>query len=181
MRIFIAFTPKENIRLELFEIAKKFNAVCKGKKVEFENIHITFFFWQDIDNHMVNNIVSVLGAFNYKPFHIDIEDISIFYRKKIPSVINLPVNNENIIMMKKKLDYMFEKNIIDFEKRKFIPHITLKRIKHIDNIDIFLQKIVEVKNSFKKISFCLDSLTLYQSILKKTGPKYKIIYHKKLI
>jgi 2'-5' RNA ligase len=180
MRVFIAFTPNKNIRNNLYEFAKRFDSVCKSKKVEQENIHLTFFFWSNLEENEIEKIILSLNFLKFNPFTVTLDNLNIFYRRKFPSVMNIKVKSKNILELKTNLDMILEKHDIDFEKRKFLPHLTLMRIKHIDSINKFMERFEFENNNFEKISFNLDSITLYQSILKKKGPEYNVLHHKKL-
>ncbi len=181
MRVFIAFKPSLKIREKIFETANQLSDVCEMKQVELENIHLTLFFWKDLGDFEVKSIPDLLNDFSFNAFEITIHKLKVFYRKNFPSVVNFPVKSHELLKMKEQLNEIFSLNHIEFEQKRFIPHFTLLRIKNINKLNFFKRKIYLINDNLKKISFCLDSITLYESILKKTGPEYNILYHKKLV
>jgi 2'-5' RNA ligase len=176
MRCFIAFSPDLEIKNKLFYISNEFNKVCKSKNVEIQNIHLTFFFWQNLEDKKITDLIYSIEKLKFKQFVSSKNYLNIFYRNNMPSSINFFIKDENLLKLRKELEYnLTEKNII-FDTRKFKPHITLLRIKYIENMLKFKIKFNELKDNFNNIDICVNNIILYQSKLTSKGPIYKELY-----
>jgi 2'-5' RNA ligase len=147
MRLFIA-TP---IIIPTYQIIKdKLSKYITAKWVEGYNLHLTHYF---------------IGDANAEDYKIKLD---------IP---NEDIIIKNLSMFDKKVLFFnaYSKNINainkQFNKNSFKPHITLCRIKSI-NDEKFFDEIKKIDFSYK-VKF---EVYLYQSILTPKGPIYKKIY-----
>jgi 2'-5' RNA ligase len=146
MRLFIA-TP---VTLPFYQIIKqKLSPYIQGKWVEGYNLHLTHKFIGD-DNP--DNWKIDLNIPNEK---IEIKDFGIFNNK----ILYMKAISPHIDFIAKQLNV-----------KNFTPHITLCRIKQLD--DKLFEKLKTLDFSYK-IEF---EVNLYSSILTKKGPIYKKIY-----
>jgi 2'-5' RNA ligase len=61
---------------------------------------------------------------------------------------------------------------IKMEDRPYNPHLTMGRIKHLNNTDLMKALIEQFQNTeIQKVP--VSDVTLYESILLKSGPVYK--------
>lgn len=94
-----------------------------------------------------------------------------FYRDKKPKIFWLGlVENENLSNFTVQIDNICAKFGLEKEKRKFLPHITLLRIKEKDNTTP-LEKLL--KFDLPEIKFSADKVTIFKSELLPTGSVYK--------
>ena len=63
---------------------------------------------------------------------------------------------------------------IKMEERPYNPHLTLGRIKHVNNKEVLKSLIEQFQNSEIQI-VPVAEIVLYESILLQTGPVYKPI------
>ncbi|MCL2155857.1 MAG: RNA 2',3'-cyclic phosphodiesterase, partial [Leptospirales bacterium] len=110
---------------------------------------------------------------NTVSYHID--KISTFSAKSNPSVIwaGLKCSEEplaKIINSINELSLLFG---FPVEKRNFMPHLTLARIKKNVKLPLELKNYLDSKIELKSSSSAFNELILFESILKKTGPEYK--------
>lgn len=59
------------------------------------------------------------------------------------------------------------------EKRKFVPHLTLARVKREAKIPGALKDFIKKNRETVYSDYIFDSVVLYESILKKNGPEYR--------
>lgn len=184
LRLFIAAAlpekAKEEIGLWQQDIAS--NTSGKIKFVKQENLHITLKFLGNTEDEKQARVTTILDSLkNRKSFKSDIQTVSAFPGMRNPKVLvaKLIKNKEILQEINSTLENkLFE---IGFEKedRYYIPHITLARTK--DNrgrkslADWFASN---ERVKLNKISFNVNRICLYQSILKTDGPIYKEIFCK---
>lgn len=168
IRAFIAldlpFEVKNYITISLFELKKyfKYEAI---RWVNTENLHITFAFFKEIDKSLLINKFQNL-KFNFDNIYIVSIDERIYdfnyrvlYLKPDNYEFFLSVYND---ILKEFKDYM------DI-KEKFIPHLTIARIKN----KLTLKEMEIIKNfKIPAIQFKVQEIALFQSVLLPTGPVY---------
>ena len=185
-RIFIALPINDDeIIQSLTGVADNF-AKYKSilKIVPPTNYHITVKFFGQVESSIVESLtksfmsINQLNAVNY---HID--KIGTFSNKNNPSVIwaGLKCSEEpfaKIINSINELSLLFG---FHPEKRNFVPHLTLARIKNNAKLPAELKNYLNSKIEVKFSSGQFNELILFESVLQKTGPEYKKLGVIKLI
>lgn len=67
------------------------------------------------------------------------------------------------------------------EQRKFIPHMTLARIRKDAHVPPGLKELIKKNKDTFFFTHVFDNIVLYESILRKNGPEYREIKKWKLI
>ena len=177
-RIFIALPINDDkIIQSLGEVADnlaKFRSILKI--VQPINYHITVkFFGQvksDIAESLTKSFLS-LNQLNTVNYHID--KIGAFSNKGNPSVIwaGLKCADEPLAKIISSINELSLSFGFQPEKRNFIPHLTLARIKNNSKVPLELKDYLNSKIELKFSSSLFNELVLFESILHKTGPEYK--------
>ncbi len=177
MRTFIALEPDLKSFEKLSSFAKSFlpfSILKKLKTVSKENIHLTLFFLGDYFNEQGIELLSnSIRSLNYTPIDFRCEGIGFFPNEINPKVIWLKPDESAI----KKIEqvYLNVKNILSVynfsNDEKFVPHITLARVK-----GILTKKDIEIIKNFSIDSkMCFEKLVLFKSTLTPKGPIYERI------
>jgi len=175
-RLFIAINLPMELKRELFEIQKKVNSQLPEeiaqtkvfKWVEMENLHLTLKFIgeasEDKIPKIIENIENVVK--NHKPFEIKTEKICFDSEKEnqCPHLIWLTIKKSNGLIN------LFK----NFDEKNYLGHITLARIKEWIFKKIEPEDWPNVNQNFER-KIPVNSIELTESVLKKTGPEYKII------
>jgi 2'-5' RNA ligase len=77
------------------------------------------------------------------------------------------------------LGELLQQNGFPFDNKPLKPHLTLARIKQLNDRPVF----DSILNDYKKYSFGsveIDRIVLYESILTQQGPVYKPLFEKLL-
>lgn len=172
----IKINPAENLLGSYYGLKRNLKDE-KIKWVDIDNIHITLKFYGETDEIRIPEISDKLKtiASNYSNFIIEIKNIGVFGSEYKPRLIWLGITeNKQLSML--AYDILSEMHKLGFkqDRQNFVPHITLGRIKYIEDKVRFQQVIDQYK--FKEIQKQeVLGLSLYESILKPTGPEYKVI------
>ncbi len=177
-RLFVAVKihPSPEL-LQVYYALKKSLALEKIKWVEEDNFHLTLKFIGNTYTSQIDRIVETLetvasGTFS---FEMNIQNPGIFGSRYNPRVIWLGIeNNPQLIDLADKVLDGLDEAGFPRDRQNFVPHLTIGRIKYIrDKKNLrntiekhhgkYLQK-VEVKEFY-----------LYESILMREGPVYKVI------
>jgi len=168
MRCFLAIELSKDIKEKLEELKSHFK--MKGiKLVEKENLHITVKFLGDIDKEIVEKIKNL--DLSIKPVKSDIKYIGVFPNENYIRVIW--VGATNLISIFKEIDRKLSE--LGFKKEKdYVPHITIGRVKFIENKKLLKNKIDKYKN-VELGELEVKNIVLMKSELTREGPIYKVI------
>jgi len=164
MRAFISIDLLDNLKKEIAKIQDKLPEF-EGKKTEIENLHLTLKFLGWITDEKAGKIRKILKKIKYPSFETEINSIGMFDDRII--WLNIPGCEQ----LQKKID---EKLFPLFEKEtRFMGHLTIGRIKHLQDRKKFREKIAKIK--FKPLKFRIEQFRLKKSTLKRSGPIYEDI------
>jgi 2'-5' RNA ligase len=167
MRTFIAIDFPEEIREKILKI-QNLLPEFKGKKTEFENLHLTLKFLGEVDEEKIKEIKEKLKKINLKKFKAEINSIGVFSEKFI-RIIWLGIRNCEQLQREidEKLSGIFER------EKRFMGHLTIARIKSIADKKKFLRKLNEIK--IPRVKFIVNNFSLKKSILTEKKPVYENI------
>lgn len=167
--LFIAITPSQKIKKEIWEIEKKLQK--KGFPLKWENpekIHLTLAFLGNPPGDTLPKIKKAISetARVFAPFEINLSGLGYFYNKREDSIIFIPVLDPQRYLRDLRKTLTEKLNQEQFAiTRHFTPHITiakLKRTRHPHEAKEILSKIgeQEVADAGK---FTVMALNLYQN------------------
>ncbi len=145
---------------------------------EPQNLHLTLRFLGKTPDYQIENIINSLSSIfkNYGNLDLELYKIGIFGSRYKPTVIWLGFEDN---MLLKSLFSEVEDALIEFgfqpNQGNFVPHLTLGRIKKIDNKKRFNDRIANLQPSLSQ-KIIIQEWSLYQSILTSDGPIYKILH-----
>lgn len=178
IRTFIAIKIVAEKRLiDTFNNLKKSLSDEEIKWIDTDNLHLTLRFLGETNREQVSEIINVLESVseNYKPFVFEIKGAGVFKNKMKPRVLFLSVeNNEILFQLADEIRNKLKPIGFEDGEKSFNPHLTLGRIKYIENKDAFYT----LANRFKDVKIQMVTVTeiiFYQSILNSDGPTYKPI------
>ncbi|MBU2540024.1 RNA 2',3'-cyclic phosphodiesterase [Patescibacteria group bacterium] len=196
-RIFIAINLPGEVKTTLSEHQRKIEDFFTQYRTEGsdtgparwtkpENLHITAVFIGDVDDNEVGEIRSAVSkiAENFKSFSLILNKISYSPYKKeteVPRMIwALGERSEGFVNLKNDLEKELSQKIRFVPKdRRVSLHITLARIKEWEWRRIEPEERPEIEG-IVDLNFQVSSIELMESVLKRGGPKYKILESYKL-
>jgi 2'-5' RNA ligase len=129
--------------------------------IDPENYHVTLRFIGDIDGTAANEIASMLFRVNRKPFEVALQGLSSFGGKKPRAVVASVVPSRPLIELQAELERLMQRIGLDPEGRKFIPHVTLARLRDASNRDV--ADYLSVRGYFPTRSFVASRFTLFSA------------------
>lgn len=180
MRCFIALKIPKEIFLSVKRIQDKLPDFF-GKKTKLENLHLTLKFFRDIPEDKAEAIKDKLKEIAFKIFWGEIDSIGFFDNRKSKEYqrrVVVWLHIKNCEKLQKEVDKKVRE--VGFkEERRFMSHLTIARIKNINNKDKFLKELKKIK--IPKTKFEVDGFLFIKSRLKKDGPKYDLLERYDLI
>jgi 2'-5' RNA ligase len=149
----------------------------KIKWVEIFNMHITLFFVGDTDEEMIQKIsFNLYDLLNSKEsFILKGKGVGVFKNLNNPRVLWMGIEESEYLQhLKLAIDQMMKKLGFEIEIRKFKPHLTLGRIKYV-NDKRKLKNVLDCYKEFYFQDFEINKVIFYESKLTPGGPVYKVI------
>ncbi|MBI2639037.1 RNA 2',3'-cyclic phosphodiesterase [Candidatus Peregrinibacteria bacterium] len=159
MRLFIAIDLPENVK----DYLRKLQAVLPQVKMsKTHDFHLTLKFLGSCEERRCKKIKEELAHIPFQPFESCLENIGTFGGKS-PRVVWVGLKVPTWLQ---ETAYEIEDHMekLGFEKeRRFVPHITLARIKFIENPQQFVEDLKKI--SVDRISFPVSQFHLFESTL----------------
>ncbi|MGM0497893.1 MAG: RNA 2',3'-cyclic phosphodiesterase, partial [Bacteroidota bacterium] len=149
----------------------------KIKWVDPQNFHLTLFFIGDTDSEQIANVTKELSnlADDFSSTQIKLEGLGVFKNINKPRVLWAGISEfQGLKDIKLALDKQMLQLGFNPDAREFKPHLTLARMKWIED----KRKLESLLKEYKDVIFQyseIDQLIYYESILKESGPEYKPI------
>jgi 2''-5'' RNA ligase len=177
-RIFIALKVEAGETL-LFMISSLKSVLIKDtvKWTNPDNIHITLAFLGDTDGKMIKPISSMLKekCKGSGKFELIIKGSGVFRNLSDPRIIWTGIEPSEKLMNLNEIIMNGLKDLsIKMEGRPFNPHLTIGRIKHLNDKETLKAVIEQYQNSEIQL-IPVNEVILYESILLQSGPVYKPI------
>ena len=138
------------------------------------NWHITLNFLGDVNENMIADIDDALMQLDMDDFQICLQGFGCFTDEgRAQYLWAKPMPDENLHKCHQKLQRLLEKEEIIFEKRHFVPHMTLAKVKKTP--EATLKNYITENEKFKSTFFFAENVILYQSHLSKHGSIYREI------
>ncbi len=176
MRTFIAIDLPTPVKEKIAQIQATFkDCNLSFKWVAAENIHLTLKFLGNIDEMQIDEVKKIITAVaqKNKTLKAKLLEFGFFPNERRPRVFFIATSQEDIL---KSIAEELENKLEDlgFEpEHRFKSHLTLARIKSLENIDCLKRKMKEVR---LKEEFAIDEIILFKSTLTRTGSIYEKIF-----
>lgn len=175
-RIFIA------IKAEAGETILKMVSSLKSRLVNenirwtsLDNIHITLAFLGDTEETLIKVISSKLkeSCEGSGKFELTISGTGVFKNLSDPRIIWAGIGpSEKLIQLYSTVIDGLNEAGIKMEQRPFKPHLTLGRIKYL-NDKLALKGLLNIYQNAEIQKVPVNEVIIYESLLKPTGPIYK--------
>jgi len=169
IRCFIAINIPEDSANEILKIQHKLkNNIWIGKFVEKKNLHLTLKFLGELSEENTDRVKRRLSKINEKKFQAQLGKIG-FFSPSFIRIIWIEILGVN--ELQKKIDDAL-KNIF-IEEKRFMPHLTIARVKNMKDGALFLNNLKNLPINPKK--FEISEFYLVKSNLTEKGAEYEIL------
>lgn len=179
IRAFIAVDLPEEFHAKISEIQSK---LCfQGLRLVNPNlVHITLKFLGDVDATQLSEINNALDYLDCSSFDSHVLGVNVFPGIKSPRIVWIEVDGDYSCLHKQVESLMSE---IGFKKesRKFTPHATIARVKHLSSfLNKELASAIGDLRDFDIGSMHVDTVKLKKSTLTPQGPIYETLHEVRL-
>ena len=147
----------------------KQEASFEGKFIDPEQVHVTLKFIGEVSTEQVPLIDKALSAIKNEAMEVQLSSLDVFTAGNRIKIIFLQIICPRLGHLAQKI----EQALLQWcqpEKRPFVSHATIARIKRLKNKDQLLGLLSRL--SIKPIQFTIDSFVLKESELSAKGPVY---------
>jgi len=166
-RLFIGLplTPSTNRALDKY--CREISTQYPSLKIRFTPAtkrHLTLAFLGSLNIAQIQNAVSIVETLKHSAFTLQLESISRFPEQQSRIIVALPKASKMLNSLHNKLHSALKTQGLPTTERPFRPHISLARIKYMENnLPLTLNPPVEMK---------VSEIILYESLLTDTGSIY---------
>jgi len=168
-RLFSGIAIPENIQTELANLQTGLDGV---RWINPHDFHITLRFAGDIDGRQAEDFSQFLSRITFTPFEITLASMGSFGGKRPRAVWIGMEKNESIIDLHHAHEMAAQHAGLKPESRKFIPHVTLARLRGTNTYDV--ARYLEQKGLVKMTSFTVNKNVLFSARPGGGGGPYKI-------
>jgi 2'-5' RNA ligase len=177
-RLFIALKVIPDHKL-VFEYSR-IRSLLSGEKirwVKIGNMHLTLLF---LGNTFVSELPEIHRQLDshirlHKSFRLSLKTLGIFRSFRNPQVLWIGLGpSDDMIALKKTIDSRLRFLIPQKESDHFNFHLTLGRMKEIQNSNR-LRELIESYHDFQFLEVNIKEVVLFESVMGKEGPVYKEI------
>lgn len=140
--------------------------------IDPENYHITLRFIGDIDDYVAREIANTLERVDREPFEVKVQGLSSFGGKKPRAVVACIAPSRPLMELQGELERLMRRFGLDPEGRKFIPHVTLARLRDASSRDV--ADYLSVRGYFPAKTFIASRFVLFSSRASVGGGPYVI-------
>jgi RNA 2',3'-cyclic 3'-phosphodiesterase len=138
--------------------------------MEPSNYHLTIRFIGDIEQGLARELAQALDTVSFKPFRLRLKGVGVFGGNKPHSLFAGVEENAELRRLHDVHERLCQTLGLPAEGRKFLPHVTLARLKEAE--PRALQRWVEVHSLYSTPAFDVNSFVLFSSRPLKGGGPY---------
>jgi len=178
-RLFISIELPQEIKLELAKVCDHFarKELFVGRCIKPENMHLTLQFLGSVYDNILPKIDRALKNVSFKSCKAKLGSLDVLPSKKKIKILFANLNSPTLHILAKQIEEVLS-DIFESETRDFKTHITIARIKSIEDKDAFLEQVSY--SEFAPLEFEITEFLLKESELTPEGSIYKTVSSYKL-
>jgi RNA 2',3'-cyclic 3'-phosphodiesterase len=140
--------------------------------IDPENYHLTLRFIGDVDDALARDVMQILGGVERRPFELAINGLDQFGGKRPRAVIAVAAANGALAELQAEHERILQRIGLPPEQRKFIPHVTLARLRESSSRDV--ADYLSIRAAFKTPPFPITRFVLFSSRASTGGAPYVV-------
>ena len=169
MRLFTGLELPPDITLDLNFMQ---GGIEGARWIDRESFHITLRFIGDIDDHLGREVAMAMDEAHIRPFSVTLKGIDVFGGNKPDSIIARVEDNPELNRLQAAQERICQSLGLEPERRKFIPHVTLARLRDPD--PRALRAFIESHAIYRSRTFEVERFVLFSSKPSRGGGPYAV-------
>lgn len=170
LRLFVALGLPHATSMDLATLTG--GGVPGARWVPPENYHVTLRFIGEVTEPQAEDVASALAAISARPFDLQIKGCGVFGHDQPRAIWAGVEPSEALTNLQKKIEHAFQRMRLAADKRKFVPHVTLARLRNAEPLKV--QQFIQDHSLYKAAPIAIDSFGLYSSDLSHSGSIYHL-------
>jgi len=169
IRLFVGLDIPETVRTQLAGLC---HGLPRARWISPENFHITVRFIGEVDEGRAEDIDDVLAGVEIPAFEAGLAGVGAFGREHQAHTLWARVAaGAPVAALHDKVDRALQRVGLEPDRRKFLPHVTLARLKAtpVERVEHFKA----AHAMFRTDPFLVDRFVLFSSLLSKSGAIYR--------
>lgn len=177
IRTFVALEVSKDVRSRTHRmIGRLRQSGAAANWVEPENLHLTLNFLGDVDDRRVNEVCQAAKevARNHEPFEVKLRGVDAFPRLQAPRVMwaGVEVGGEQVEQLQRELTTAFRDLGFPKERGKFVPHLTIGRLRRGKSANESLRSLLAKHHDFDAGTALIEEMVVFSSLLESGSPIY---------
>jgi 2'-5' RNA ligase len=177
VRCFAALTLPAPVRNHLADLARSLGGRYRIRWVAAEQIHLTLAFAGDLPDDNVDAAIDAVRNVELPPLSLSLERFGWFPPRGIPRVVwvGLGGDVDAVAAVQRDLTSRLVPLGFDRDKRGFVPHLTLGRLKSEVGALALLDDLKALDGELRPKPFAPEGLVLFRSTLFPDGPRHDVL------
>ncbi len=168
IRLFVALPIPEDLN-EIISCVT--NGLPGARWVVPESYHLTLRFVGEVDGGLADDLAIALSRIDVPPMELMLDGLGFFQKRGNANNLHIRIKRTDALeRLQKKVESVAVRTGLSAEQRKFMPHITLARMKTTP-VEV-AEKFIAERGWPHGISFLADQFILYSSFLSSSGAIY---------
>lgn len=129
--------------------------------VDVENYHLTLRFIGDVEGHVADEIANALDRVRRPPFSLTLSGVGTFGSKKPHAIWAGVAASPDLAALQAEIERICQRIGVPSDPRKFVPHVTLARLKNANDIDV--ARYLSARGNFSTLPFKVNRFVLMSS------------------
>lgn len=171
-RLFIALDLPEDVTGALDRLCEGLPGIRWSDPDQF---HLTVRFIGEVDQGVFYDVGEALADVHHAPFELALKGLGQFPPRGAPHTLWVGVDDPSggLASLRRRVERRLEEAGLEPERRKFVPHVTLGRLKSPPPEERLASYLFR-RNLFRTEAFPVSSFGLYSSKLRPEGSVYTL-------
>lgn len=129
--------------------------------IDVENYHLTLRFIGDVEGHVADEIANALDRVRRAPFSLALSGVGSFGSKKPHAIWAGATPSPDLAALQAEIERICQRIGVPSDPRKFMPHVTLARMKNASDIDV--ARYLSARGNFSTLPFKVSRFVLMSS------------------
>jgi RNA 2',3'-cyclic 3'-phosphodiesterase len=129
--------------------------------IDVENYHLTLRFIGDVEGHVADEIANALDRVRRPPFPLSLSGVGAFGSKKPHAIWAGVAPSPDLNALQAEIERICQRIGVPSDPRKFVPHVTLARLKNSSDIDV--ARYLSGRGNFSTLPFKVGRFVLMSS------------------
>ena len=158
---------------EVGEVLSMFRGGLPGARwIDPDNYHITLRFIGDIDDRLAHDIATMLDGVKRRSFEVRFGGLMPFGGRKPRAIVVAVEPIQPLVELQSELERLMQRLGLEPEGRKFIPHVTLARLRDVSSRDV--AEYLSTRGPLFGASFHVSRFVLFSARASVGGGPYVV-------